>query len=238
MSDGRPSTPMRPPHSRGRPRSSRADQSILAATIALLSEGVSLDALTFSLIAARARVGKATIYRRWGNRQALIRAALRDLELRPMRPLPRATCAREDLVLTMRQVRQWLRDSPESQIMPQMAGEIRRNPRLVEDYFRRVLQIERRRLRTVLDHGVATGEFRPDLDTELVSRMLYGYLVGDLWELYHRGCTEPGANPDGADRAIRELTRGLLSTASHTAVRRQMLSRRMASMAAPPLSLR
>lgn len=220
---------VKPPRSRGRPRSSRADESILAATVALLSEGLSVDALTFGMVATRARVSKATIYRRWRDKQALVRAALKDLERRPVRPLPRAGCAHDDLVITMRQVRQWLRESPEALIMPQLVGEIRRDPRLVEDYFARVLQTERRRIRQVLDHGVATGDFRFDLDTDLVSRMLYGLLIEDLWRVYHhRNHPELGPSLDEAERAVRELTRGLVSVPG-AGLRRQLVSRQRAS---------
>ena len=51
----------------GRPRSVRADEAIIAAVIDLLADGTTAEALSIEAVAARAGVGKATIYRRWPN---------------------------------------------------------------------------------------------------------------------------------------------------------------------------
>src|SRR5580658_3496016 len=55
---------------RGRPRSQEADRAILTATLDLLgSRG--LAAMSIEEVAARAGVGKATIYRRWSSQGQL-----------------------------------------------------------------------------------------------------------------------------------------------------------------------
>jgi len=209
-----PAKPDRKPvPARGRPRNALADRLILEAAVALLAEGQTLDALTFGAVARRARVGKATIYRRWRDKRCLLRAAVEELERHPQRPLPRGGSAYDDLVLTMRQTRQWLRESPAAGILPQMWTELRRDPQLADDYFARVLQTERSRLQQVLNHGVATGDFRADLDTEMVSRMLYGLLVEELWHAPRQGDTRPAAGAGEMERAVRELIRGLLAPA-------------------------
>jgi len=56
----------------GRPRNARTDEAILHAVLDLLSEGQSVAAISIEAVAARAGVGKATIYRRWPNKEALI----------------------------------------------------------------------------------------------------------------------------------------------------------------------
>jgi AcrR family transcriptional regulator len=55
----------------GRPRSTEADDAILAAARALLEDG-GYEAVTMEAVAARARVGKTTVYRRYGNRAELV----------------------------------------------------------------------------------------------------------------------------------------------------------------------
>src|SRR4051794_23872567 len=59
----------------GRPRDARHDEAILEATMALLSEA-GYARLTIDGVAARAGVGRPTIYRRWPSKPALVVAAL------------------------------------------------------------------------------------------------------------------------------------------------------------------
>ena len=61
---------------RGRPRDADADEAILSAAVDALGEG-GITGLSMDEIARRAGVGKATIYRRWASKEALILDALR-----------------------------------------------------------------------------------------------------------------------------------------------------------------
>src|SRR5437763_5842350 len=56
----------------GRPRSARADEAIIEALLDLLADGMPAEAISIEAVAARAGVGKATIYRRWANKEALL----------------------------------------------------------------------------------------------------------------------------------------------------------------------
>src|SRR5215475_11124645 len=64
----------------GRPRSARADEAIIEAVLDLLAEGTPFDALSIEAVAARAGVGKATIYRRWSNKEALLFDAVSSIK--------------------------------------------------------------------------------------------------------------------------------------------------------------
>ncbi|TQS22287.1 TetR/AcrR family transcriptional regulator [Microbispora sp. KK1-11] len=70
MSDGR-----RPAPARGRPRDAGRDIAILEATLLVLTE-VGYDQLTIDAVAARAGVGKPTVYRRYPGKAALVAAAV------------------------------------------------------------------------------------------------------------------------------------------------------------------
>src|SRR5215469_13144852 len=71
-----------PSRPRGRPRSAGARAAILAAARAILDEG-GITAVTMEGIAARAGVGKPTIYRSWPNAHAVAMAALMDISPSP-----------------------------------------------------------------------------------------------------------------------------------------------------------
>ncbi|MFD0746939.1 TetR/AcrR family transcriptional regulator [Phytohabitans flavus] len=74
------------PRSPGRPRSTRADEAIMEAVLDLLAEGSTIESLSIEAIAAKAGVGKATIYRRWSGKQALLVDAIRRLKGQPSTP--------------------------------------------------------------------------------------------------------------------------------------------------------
>ena len=81
----------------GRPRSTEADEAILEAAVDLFAE-CGFDGLTVEGVAARANVGKATIYRRYPCKVDLVIAASRCFALddETWRPIPAtlaATCA-------------------------------------------------------------------------------------------------------------------------------------------------
>ncbi len=61
----------------GRPRDVRCDQAILEATRDMLVEGGAAN-LSIDGVAARAGVGKATIYRRWASKESLVLDAINN----------------------------------------------------------------------------------------------------------------------------------------------------------------
>ncbi len=67
------------PRAPGRPRSAQIDQAILAAALHELT-GVGYEAMSVEGIAARAHVGKTTIYRRWPSKEALVLAAIQGMQ--------------------------------------------------------------------------------------------------------------------------------------------------------------
>src|SRR5690349_25172745 len=81
---------------RGRPRSQEADRAILTATVELLAER-GLAAMSIEEVAARAGVGKTTIYRRWPSKGLLALDAFVD-SFREEQPLPDTGTLRGDLL--------------------------------------------------------------------------------------------------------------------------------------------
>ena len=88
------------PRSAGRPRSAEADIAILEAATAILAER-GLAGMSMEEVAARAGVGKATVYRRWPSRGALALDAFMS-EFRSQLPLPDTGTLRGDLLAALR----------------------------------------------------------------------------------------------------------------------------------------
>jgi AcrR family transcriptional regulator len=161
------------PRSPGRPRSVRADEAIVQATLDLLAEGSTIETLSIEAIAARAGVGKATIYRRWSGKNALLLDALR--RLKGIMPQPAGHSIRDDLVLLVGAVGHNI-DPRTAKIVPCLVPEVNRSP----DHFQlyqNIIEPRRKVMREVLQRGVESGELRADLDIELAMALLTGPML-------------------------------------------------------------
>jgi AcrR family transcriptional regulator len=167
------SAPRRP----GRPRSEQVEDAILDAVIALLSEDVSYDLLSMETIAGKAGVGKAAIYRRWANKEALVLATLaRTFHATPRR-VPEGASVREDLIDLMKQMRTNITETQEGMAFAVLLQTLASNRDLMYRYQEAVIEPRREQYREVLRRGVANGEMRPDLDVERATVMLTSTLL-------------------------------------------------------------
>ncbi|WP_433392694.1 TetR/AcrR family transcriptional regulator [Micromonospora sp. KLBMP9576] len=173
----------RPP---GRPRSVRADEAIIEATLDLLAEGSTTEAISIEAIAARAGVGKATIYRRWPGKGALLHDALRTLKGSP--PQPTGASVRDDLLLLVGAVGHHI-DSRAARIMPCLVPEVNRTPEQYQLY-QSIIEPRRELMREVLRRGVRSGELRADLDVEVAMAMLTGPMLVQRMLRWHPGLDE------------------------------------------------
>jgi len=84
----------------GRPRDAGREAAILEAALALVGE-LGYDRVSMDAVAARARASKATIYRRWSSKGALVSAAVRCRAPLPM-VMPDEGSLRADLLAAVR----------------------------------------------------------------------------------------------------------------------------------------
>lgn len=157
----------------GRPRSTRASEAIIEAVLDLLAHGTTIEALSMEAVAARACVGKATIYRRWPNKEALVIEAVACLK-GPAPKLP-GRSVREDLITLLRTIG-GSSSSPEGQVLLSVLPEIKRNPELSARYAE-LIDGRRETTRDVLRRGIANGELAADLDIELAVAVLSSPMV-------------------------------------------------------------
>ncbi len=194
-SEAEPPAPRRP----GRPRSEQAEKAILAAALDLFAE-CGPDSLCIEQVAAKAGVGKATIYRRWPGKEDMLVDALAAVGTQL--PAPQGKSVRADLTALLSAICREAADPRRARLFALLQGEGKRYPRLMARYLATVVQPQRDLVRSVLRRGVATGELREDTDTEAASFLLDGAV---LQSMYGPGPTDARY----ARRVVDELLRGL-----------------------------
>ncbi|PJE94516.1 TetR family transcriptional regulator [Streptomyces carminius] len=160
---------------RGRPRSAAVDRAIVDAVLRLLERGTGVDALSMEGIAREAGVGKATVYRRWPGKDALLLEVMRALD-EPVTELS-GKSVRDDLV----EILEWLRRRGlarrGSALLRTVMGHFHSHPRLWQVYHDTVVRARHEQLYAVLRRGMECGEIRSDLDVELLGDLFLGPML-------------------------------------------------------------
>jgi AcrR family transcriptional regulator len=184
----------------GRPRSERAERAIIEAALSVFAES-GTEGLCIEKVAARAGVGKATIYRRWPGKEDLLLDAIGTLQA-PL-PEPVGQSAREDLVMVLSAMREAVADPRRAREFALLLGEGAKYPRLMARYVETMLEPRREVIRSVLRRGAATRELRAGTDIEAALYMLTGAVLA-------RGKYDPASMPPGyVERVVDELLLGL-----------------------------
>jgi AcrR family transcriptional regulator len=155
----------------GRPRSARVDEAIVEAVFELLSSGQSADAISIEAVAAKAGVGKATIYRRWPNKEALLIDAVLAMK-GPLPELP-GESVRGDLIALIAAMRN-KRMSHYGKVTACLMPELFKSTEMTRAFQQAVSEPRRELMRSVLRRGIETGELRADLDIEMALLVLSG----------------------------------------------------------------
>jgi AcrR family transcriptional regulator len=123
-------------------------------------------------VADRAGVGKATIYRRYSSKRALVTAAVETLVSEIA--IPDTGSTREDLLTLMEQAAELYSGSLAPRLMPSLVEEARRNPELARTVREEFLTGRRAALSAVLKRGIERGDLSRGLDVELALDVLGG----------------------------------------------------------------
>jgi AcrR family transcriptional regulator len=160
-------------------------------------------ALAVEHVAARSGVAKATIYRRWPNKDALVLDALTAVD-EPDPELP-GTSLRDDLIAISESVVGRAAGSGSSQLYAWMVAESQRCPDIVRKY--RSLVIERRReiVRAALRSWQEKGELRADLDIETAVLLVVAPMLVYKMHWYPGEAVPPGLAEQLADVVLEGL---------------------------------
>jgi AcrR family transcriptional regulator len=164
----------------GRPRSEQARLAILRSTLKLLADKGFSD-LTIESVADHAGVGKATVYRWWPDKAALIADAFACSTKRNLH-FPDTGSVRTDMSQQMRQLVKIFR-SRRGRIVSAMlaAGQSDRN--VIAAFRERFIMPRRREAYATLRRGILRGQLRKNIDMDLLLDSLYGpiymrFLIG------------------------------------------------------------
>jgi AcrR family transcriptional regulator len=164
-------TEIEPSPRRGRPRRAAARKAIVDASLELLAER-GFQATTMDEIAARAGVGKNTIYRRWASKEELIADAIGDLTAEL--DVDEGDDLYSRLLERIRDFVHVFADPLLGRILPGLLGELQRNPEFALVYAERVVRPRHAAIIELLQRARDRGELRGGADPELIADLLVG----------------------------------------------------------------
>ncbi len=159
------------PSDRTDPRILRSRAVILEAAVQELA-AVGYGGVTIEAVAARAGVGKSTIYRHWPDKLGLVADAFETFHERMVPDLGDRS-ARECIELLLGHVAEVVVDSTFSRCIPAMIEGSERDPR-VRDFFHAYSAERRQSVVDLIGRGIEEGEFDPGIDPELATATLLG----------------------------------------------------------------
>ena len=183
----------------GRPRSERAHQAILTAARQLLIEKGFAE-MRLEHVAARAGVGKATIYRRWPSKEALAQELLSELAA-PHIAVAESGNTREEMLAAVTNPMRAVTETDFGPVIKAMLAQIASNPVIGDPFRATVVAARRAEVARVIQRGIARGDLRPDTDAALATELLVG-------PVYFRLMFGGVLDLDFAERVVDSVMRG------------------------------
>jgi len=164
--------------SRGRPFDADLDAAILDSAVALLTE-TGYERMTMDAVAARAKVSKATIYRRWDSKASLVVDAMRFCNFAEL-DLPETPDLRSDLIVGLQCFRA-AATGQDAGLYNGVMHAMRQDPELARLVRERMIghkqQVARTWLRAYVDRGMLPTDTDVDLFHEVGLAMVGVRLV-------------------------------------------------------------
>jgi AcrR family transcriptional regulator len=198
----------------GRPRSDATHRATLNAAVEMLRECEDYRLISIDKIAARAKVGKQSIYRWWSSKADLLLEALTCLTLQRTPPEPFSSDAFADLVSFLKRVFDLMREPVANKAVRILIAEAQFDSDFQKKFWDVFLTPGRTVLRDILARGIALGQFRPDLDVETVLEVL----DGAHWYRLLSGTSAP-CDDAFAETIVRLLAPGIARTPDQARVR-------------------
>jgi AcrR family transcriptional regulator len=161
----------------GRPRSEDCRNKVLTAADTLFARD-GLAKMSVDAVAQLAGVSKATIYRWWPNKAAIVMEALlasSEAEVYvPVSPFPE-----EDLIARIRRTIALFR-GPRGKIISSLIGQAQSDPEIADAYRQHLLGPRRAAVRAAIQRAIDAGIYRQDLDFDFAADIIFGPLYERL----------------------------------------------------------
>ncbi|WOX15372.1 TetR/AcrR family transcriptional regulator [Streptomyces sp. N50] len=156
-------------------RSESSRRAILDATMDLLvrdgRRAITVQKLTMEAIAKRAKVSKATIYRWWPNKAAVVIDAFMENHLAHTR-IPEGVPVREALLTHLKSLISRYA-GPQGKLVAQIIAEGQYDPETMANFRARFWQERAAAVEKLMRRGIDEGVFRSDLDPASAAQMFY-----------------------------------------------------------------
>ena len=161
----------------GRPRSEQADQAILAAARDLFAE-CGPDALYIEQVAARAGVGKATIYRHWSGKAEVVAEAVRQRQCEEV-PVTDTGSLRGDLLATIKHIDASV-SSEDGALISGVLCAMRTDPVLANLMRTQVVESKRTNCLQIVERAIARGELPSSAAGDVLYEVLPAMVITRL----------------------------------------------------------
>jgi AcrR family transcriptional regulator len=191
-----------------RQRSSRAHEQVIDAAIQLFAER-GIDRTSMDAIAETSGVSKATIYKHWADKEALLLEVMIRISGLKERPRFNSGNPRNDLIAVLSYRPPEGRDERGQRIMPHLIAYSAHNQQFGKTWRETVMEPPRREIKQILKRAKENGDLAPDLDIDLGPALLLGPM------LYNKifGSADCRDNKKLARRVVESFWRSFASQA-------------------------
>lgn len=167
-------------------RSASAHRKVLDAAIELIAEQ-GIEATSMDAIAGRSGVSKATIYKHWADKGALLLEVMATVNGLHERPHFDSGSTRSDLVNVLA-YRPLEYAEARERILPHFMAYAKHHHEIGCAWRKMVMDPPRRELKHLLELGISKGELTSELDTDLSLLLLLGPII--YWFVFLRETEE------------------------------------------------
>lgn len=181
-----------------RTRSASAHQRVLNAAVELVAER-GVDATSMDAIADCSGVSKATIYKHWPDKEALMLEMMAQMAGIHARPKFDSGNTRADMLAVLA-YRPKEESETRERITPHLLGYTARNPAFGDAWRNMVMNPPRQELTRLIEKGIVDGELSKEIDLEIALALLLGPIL--YWYIFLR---RSAGEPNGLAEEVVEV---------------------------------